>query len=178
MARRLRKSELNKAFLDGLGDHIKSHSNTEEAPLIVELCQPLSLKLRVYLFNCTNPPGGRALDEYKMQIIFPGQKRGERGKVDYSDGCFPILAAYVPEGEDGIFVFWDADKHDDFSYSANLQVKSDVIIKALCTKVASTKRKNDEIIVAARTEYVYQAVLERLEIRRQNILKEFDIDAE
>lgn len=168
--RRLRKNELNRMFLDGLGDMIASHSGEESAPLLIDLYAPLSLKLRVYLFNCTNPPGGRALDEYKIQIILPGQKRGERGVVDYSEGRMPVLAAYVPEGEEGVFVIWDADKHEDFSYSANMQVKSDVIISALYTDIASITRKNNETILAVRPKYLYAAIKRRLEIRRLDIL--------
>lgn len=168
--RRLHKSELNRKFLDGLGDMVAAHSGEESAPLLINLVPPLSLKLRVYLFNCTNPPGGRALDEYKIQIIFPGQKRSERGMVDYSEGRMPVLAAYVPEGEDGVFIIWDADKHEDFSYSANMQVKSDVIISALYTDIAAITRKNNETILAVRPKYLYAAIKRRLEIRRLNIL--------
>lgn len=178
MSKRLKKAELSKLFLDGLDENVASHSDVNEYPLIVTLCAPLSLKLRVYLFNCTNPPGGRAVDEYKIQILFPGQKRGERGKVDYSGGCLPLLSAYVPEGKNGVFIFWDADMHEDFSYSANMQVKSDVIIQALCTDVAEITRKNDEIILAARPEHVYEAILRRLQIRRTNIIGEMKSNAQ
>lgn len=170
--RKLRKNELNRLFLDGLGNMVAQHSGEESAPLLVDLVAPLSLKLRVYLFNCTNPPGGRALDEYKIQIILPGQKRGERGMVDYSDGRMPILAAFVAEGTDGVFILWDADKHEDFSYSANMQVKSDVIINALYSDIASITRKNKEILLAARPHHLYKAIKRRLEIRRRDILGE------
>lgn len=168
--RRLRKNELNRLFIEGLGDKVEQHSGEESAPLLIDLAAPLSLKLRVYLFNCTNPPGGRALDEYKIQIILPGQKRGERGVLDYSEGRMPILAAFVAEGDDGVFLLWDADKHEDFSYSANMQVKADVIINALYSDVASITRKNGEIILAVRPQHLYKAIKRRLEIRRHDIL--------
>lgn len=168
--RRLRKNELNHLFLDGLGNKVDWHSGEESTPLLVNLTPPLSLKLRVYLFNCTNPPGGRALDEYKIQVILPGQKRGERGVLDYSEGRMPILAAFVPEGMDGVFLLWDADKHEDFSYSANMQVKSDVIIRALYSNMASITRKTGETILAVRPQYLYLAIQRRLEVRRQDIL--------
>lgn len=170
MPKRLRKNELNRRFLSGLGEKVAYHSGEDSAPLLIDLAAPFSLKLRVYLFNCTNPPGGRALDEYKIQIIFPGQKRGERGVVDYSEGRMPLLAAYVPEGKEGVFVLWDADKHEDFSYSANMQVKSDVIISALYMDIASITRKNNETILAVRPQHLYTAIKRRLEIRRLDIL--------
>jgi len=168
--RKLRKSELNRLFLYALRLQVLSHSGESSAPLLVDLKSPLELKLRVYLFNCTNPPGGRGLDEYKIQIILPGQSRGRRGKLDYSDGRLPILAAYVNEGTDGIFVLWDADKHDDFAYSANMQVKSEAIIGALSSRVSKTKRNNNEIIVAARPEHLYDAIKCRIDIMREDIL--------
>lgn len=168
--KRLSKKALNKTFLRGLGARVRWHSEEESNPLLVDLSAPMPLKLRVYLFNCTNPPGGRALDEYKFQVILPGQQRGERASLDYSDGRMPIIAAYVSEGEDGIFVLWDADKHEDFAYSANMQVKSDVIIKALCSKTAESKRNNGEIIVAARTGCIFDAIRTRADIMKKEIL--------
>lgn len=168
---KLRKSELNRLFLYALRLQVLSHSGESSAPLLVDLKSPFELKLRVYLFNCTNPPGGRGLDEYKIQIILPGQPRGKRGSLDYSDGRLPILAAYVNEGRNGVFVLWDADKHDDFAYSANMQVKSEAIIGALSSKVSKTKRNNNEIIVAARPEHLYDAIKCRIDIMKEDILR-------
>lgn len=78
--KRLSKQALNTIFDEGLGNHVVWHSDTSSSPLLVDL-QPRNLRLRVYLWNCTNPPGGRALDEYKIQVILPGQQRGERGNL-------------------------------------------------------------------------------------------------
>jgi len=111
------------------------------------------------------------LDEYKIQIILPGQTRGDRGRLDYSDGRLPILAAYVNEGTNGIFILWDADKHEDFAYSTNMQVKSEAIIGALSSRVSKTRRNNNEIIVAARPEYLYDAIRCRIDIMREDILR-------
>jgi len=159
-------------FIDALGDAVLKYSDFESAPLLVDLKPPCPHRLRVYLYNCTNPPGGRALDEYKIQIILPGQERGCRASLDYSDSRMPILAAYVcvaDEVQDGVFVLWDAFKHDDFAYSANMQVKSETIIKALCSPLSLSKRGNDEIIIAARAPYLLDAIKCRVEIMRKNI---------
>ena len=168
--RRLRKNVLNHLFLEGLGNKVKWHSGEESAPLLVDLTVPLSLRLRVYLFNCTNPPGGRALDEYKIQVILPGQQRGERGQLDYSDGRLPIIGALVRDGDDVSFAFWDADKHSDFAYSGNMQVKADVIVESLCTKVSETVRNNNERIVCARPQYLYDAIIRRMDIMHEELL--------
>lgn len=171
-APRLSKQKLNQLFLDGLGTRVKEHSGTMSAPLLVDLAPPYALRLRVYIYNCTNPPGGRALDEYKIQIILPGHQRGTRGALDYSDGRMPLLAAYAriaDEDTGGVFVLWDAYKHDDFSYSANMQVKSETIIRALCVPVAEMRRGNNEVILAARGEHLYDAIMRRAIIMREDI---------
>lgn len=167
--KRLSKRELNTIFIEGLGAHVVWHSDISSAPLLVDL-QPRSLRLRVYLWNCTNPPGGRALDEYKIQIILPGQKRGERGQLDYSDGRLPLIGALVRDNDDISFAFWDANKHDNFAYSCNMQVKADVIIESLCTQVAETVRNNNERIVCARPQFLYEAIIRRMDIMHEELI--------
>lgn len=172
---KLRKDRLNQLFVDGLGEAVLQTSNLANTPLLIDLKEPYPLRLRVYLYNLTNPPGGRALDEYKFQVILPGQQRGTRASLDYSDARMPLLAAYVyfsNDIKDGIFVLWDATKHEDFSYSANVQVKAETIIKALCTPVASSVRGNNEIVLAARPQHLMAAVKMRIDIMRQNIKEE------
>ena len=166
---RLSKPALNTIFVEGLGNHVVWHSDTSSSPLLVDL-QPRNLRLRVYLWNCTNPPGGRALDEYKIQVILPGQQRGERGQLDYSDGRLPIIGALVRDGDDVSFAFWDADKHSDFAYSGNMQVKADVIVESLCTKVSETVRNNNERIVCARPQYLYDAIIRCMDIMHEELL--------
>lgn len=169
---KLKKQQLNQLFIEGLGNAVKDHNGFDAAPLLVDLKPPFPLRLRVYLFNCTNPPGGRALDEYKIQIILPGQSRGSRASLDYSDGRMPLLAAYVcfaDEVTDGVFVLWDSFKHEDFSYSANMQVKSETIIKALCSPLSISKRNNNEVVIAARPRYLLDAIRHRIVILRKDI---------
>lgn len=170
--KKLKRQQLNRLFIEGLGDVVREHNGFDATPLLVDLKQPFPLKLRVYLFNCTNPPGGRALDEYKIQVILPGQSRGTRASLDYSDGRMPLLAAYArfaDEVKDGVFVFWDSYKHRDFSYSANMQVKSDAIIKALCAPFSTSKRSNDEVVIVARPPYLLAAIRHRIELLRKDI---------
>lgn len=167
--KRLSKKVLNTIFIEGLGNHVVWHSEMASSPLLVDL-SPRSLRLRVYLWNCTNPPGGRALDEYKIQVILPGQKPGERGQLDYSDGRLPIIGALVRDGDDITFALWDADKHSDFAYSGNMQVKAEVIVEALCEKVSETVRKNNERIVCARPQYLYDAIIRRMDIMHEELL--------
>ena len=174
--KKLKKQELNRRFIEGLGSHVCWTSDEDSAPLLIDIRSNTGTeyRLRVYLYNLTNPPGGRATDEYKAQIILPGQQKKERASLDYSDGRFPLLVAYAQEGKDGVFVLWDADKHDNIAFSSNIQVKSDAIIKALYKRIVRSCRTNNEIIVSARPQYLYEAIRERMSIMRQNVLEAVD----
>jgi hypothetical protein len=177
MGRKLRKLCLNRLFLDGLGDAVSTFNHEDANPLLVDLNPPYALRLRVYLFNCTNPPGGRALDEYKVQVILPGQKRAERASLDYSDNRMPLLVAYVclsDNSDEGVFVLWDSYIHADFSYSANMQVKADAIFKATYEPIAESRRNNEETVVVARPQYLLKAIKRRIEIMSERVREEYD----
>ena len=116
-----------------------------------------------------------AADEYKIQVIVPGQERGARSQFDYSDGRLGLLAAYVRMSEavdSGVFVLWDASKHQEFSYSANVQVKTETIIEALCIPVAEGIRNNNEIILAAQQKHLLAAIKRRVEIMGREVREE------
>ncbi|MDY6300200.1 MAG: hypothetical protein SPL46_09475 [Selenomonadaceae bacterium] len=161
--KKFKREELHSRFIDALGDHVECHSDLTEKPFLVDL-KPRKLKLRVYLWNCTNPPGGRPLDEYKIQVILPAHKTDKFAHLDYSEGRTPIIGGIARDGEDIVFVLWDADKHDDIPFSMNLQVKADVIIRSLCEEVTEAIRKNDERIVCARPQFLYDAIIKRMDI--------------
>jgi len=168
---KLRKEELYKLFIDALGNRVERHTAFNSPPLLVDLKHPYAQRLRVYLYNCTNPPGGRTLDEYKIQIILPGQSRGVRGSLDFSDQRMPLLAAYAVVGDDnhdGVFILWDSCLHNDFAYSANMQVKSEAIMKALGEKVAESRRSTGEILLTARPQHLYEAIRQRVNIMLEN----------
>jgi hypothetical protein len=95
--------------------------------------------LRVYLFNATRPPGGRPTGEHKVQLIMPGQKRGQRGRFDASDGRIVLLAGYA--AEEDVFVLWDAGLYPDFAWSRNVQVKAQTLLAASAGKIASQQRR-------------------------------------
>ena len=170
--KKLNKEQLNRLFIDGLGSAVEKVEDITAKPLLIDIRRPYPIKLRVYLYNCTNPPGGRALDEYKIQLIVPEQARGQRGTLDYSGGRLAILAAFARVSDrldDGVFVLWDADKHVEFSYSANLQVKAETIIEALCLPVAQGTRSNNEIVLASRPKHLLSAIEMRIDIMTKDI---------
>lgn len=172
---KLHKRTLNQLFVESLGNAVQNVENINSFPVLIDLKRPFPLRLRVYLFNCTNPPGGRSFNEFKIQIILPGQKPRCRASLDYSDGRMPILAAYASLDNDiqnGVFVVWDAHKHNEFSYSSNMQVKFETIVEAMCVMVAESSRNNAEIVLAARPKYLLNAIKRRVAITHDTLMED------
>lgn len=77
--------------------------------------------IRVYLWTVTHVESeDRPLDEYKIQLILPGQTREQRGRLIVGDKP-TLLLGYSPDF--GVFVGWEATLHRDFSFSAAKQIK-------------------------------------------------------
>lgn len=150
---------IQRKFVEALGTAVISHSDFDERPLAVDITEPIRTKLIVYIFPATHPPGGRSADEYKFNLAVPNQERGQKGNFDNSEGIV-ILASY--EEELDVFVLYDPEKHKDFAYNANVQCKSALLYDALDNKVAFATKNNGEVLMAARPEYLLQALRHRL----------------
>lgn len=164
---RLSQKELHDLFLEDLGVCAEDVENNGHKPLILRLKYPFNRELKVYLFNCTAPPGGRSIDEFKVQLILDGQKRGERGKFDTSDGKTTLIIGYATpfiDLSDGIWILFELDKHKEFAYSANIQVYLRQILPALEGKVHVCQKNNKEILVIAQRQYLKNALQERFNI--------------
>ena len=164
---RLSKRQLNCIFLNALGSAVSFVEDPEGNPLQLDVNIPYRVQLRTYIFNCTNPPGGRNLGEYKIQPMIRGHHTGDKCHFDFSDNRIPLVVGYaqILGGiDDGVFVLWDAYKHDEFSFSANFQVKAQVIVDALSAPVAQGMKNNGEIILAARSNHLIQAIEKRLDV--------------
>ena len=169
---RLAQADLHKLLIGSLGNVVLSHTKIEDKPLDVDLSPPLPHHSRIYIYNATHPPGGRTVGEHKIQLIVPGQERGERGSFDYSDGRFVFLVGF--EREVGIFVLWDAGLYNNFAYSRNVQVRAETIYHALAFGVATQNRalwgRAKETIVACKPEVLRDAVLLRTKLSTARIL--------
>jgi hypothetical protein len=156
-----------------LGDKVADHADLGEKPLEVDLVPPLPTRIRVYMYNATDPPGGRPLGEHKVQLIVPGQERDERGNFDDSGLRMPVLVGYAPHEE--VFVVWDAALYCDFAYSRNVQVKTETIAAAIAGQVGRQTRHlhtGTEIVLTATAGKLAEALRQRVEIRRQWLLEE------
>ena len=173
MAARFSKEELNGLIIEDLGDRVVWNSGINSKTLLLDLEMP-KRKLKIYVFNCTCPPGGRALDEYKIQMIIEGQSRGERGHINTDDGRIPLIMGYAcpfDDDKDGVYIIWDTSFHMEFAYSANLQCYLDPMLQALSEDVVTCYKKgNREQIVVARREHLTKAIERRIQLDIQNLL--------
>ena len=161
---------LHKYLIDCLGDSVVVYSDLSKKPLCVQARMPDEQKLRIYLFNCSNPPGGRPFGEYKS-VLNVGQPYGSRGNFDFSGGYIVLLMGYVSEYD--VFVFWDAMRHMDFGYNKNLQVQFSTILGALANELAFQTRRTrygQETVIAARAMHLKSAIRERINVTIRQIV--------
>ena len=157
------KAQLAQRVLDALGPAVKSHSELADVPFRLEV--PGLLPLAIYAFTVTDPPGGRDPRELKIQLIAPGQQRGERGTFLLDDDDdFVVLLGYSAHYD--VFVLWDAYKHSDFAWSKNCQVRLTEIQDAVVTGLGSRERRLHgdaiETIITARPSHLRDAFASRI----------------
>lgn len=94
--------------------------------------------------------------------MVPNQGRNERGTLDYSGDHAVVIAAYNDDLD--TFIFWDADFHREFAFSANLQVREATVDDAVAKgAVVSQERTNHEIVLVAPPGCVAQALTDRFQ---------------
>lgn len=168
----LGQEKLHEVFISSLGNRVVSHSNPAKKPLEADLMPPLPQKIRIYIFNATHPPGGRTMGEHKIQLIVPGQERGQHGSFDQTGGRIVLLVGYEPELE--VFILWDAGLYPEFTYSRNVQVKAETVYGALAGKICQQKRnirkQKVETVLTARANYLEKAILIRMELTLKRII--------
>lgn len=167
MTTRLSVLQLNEAFVFDLGDGYILKSDIAKRPLLLSPVKKSETVYKVYIYNCTNPPGGRTLDEYKIQLRLPAQGRGNRGHLDESDGTIILIVGFAiyDDYENGVWVIWETDKHRNFAYSANLQVKTGSLLDTITNRVFYTKKPgNGEVIVVSDREHLCEAIVLREKI--------------
>jgi putative restriction endonuclease len=98
---------------------------------------------RIYLWTVTHVESSdRPPDEFKIQLILPGQTRKKRGTLEMSRKESTFLLGYSPDY--GVFVGWEARLHSDFSFSAAVQVKEVLLDDARSNGWAVAKSRRVE----------------------------------
>lgn len=170
MSSRLTQPELHRLFLQDIGNYGIDIEDTGRKPLKFRLSSPFDRDVKVYIFNCTEPPGGRSIDEFKVQLILDNQKRGQRGKFDDSDGRTILIVGYAYpffDKEAGIWILFELDKHRKFAYSANIQIYLKQILKTLEEDVFVHQKHNKEIVVLSQRQHLVKALQKRFDIDLQ-----------
>ena len=177
LTKKVSQTEMHRRFLGALGANLAPHDPIDRKPLEADLPVPVSKRIRLYIFNATRPPGGRPVGEHKIQLIIPGQRRGDRGNFDYSDGRTVLLAGYA--AEEDVFILWDAGLYSDFAWSRNVQVKAETIVRAYAGKIAEQERRLrpadgpavTETLLACRPEHLADAIMRRIELTRERMMR-------
>ena len=179
LTERLSTEDLHRSLVEALGaTNVRRHSDFATKPFEMDLATPLPQRVRVYMYNATRPPGGRPLGEHKVQLIVPGQGRGQRGSFDNGDGRIVLLVGYA--AEEDVFILWDAGLYPDFAWSRNVQVKAETIIRASAGKIAFQDRQLRppggrrviEKVLAARPHRLGEALVQRMELTRARLLRD------
>lgn len=161
VTRGLTKAELHRRIIDALAAAVHDHGDLAHVPLALRV-QGL-IPLAVFAFTLTSPPGGRHPLEQKIQLIAPGQQRGERGNLTAPEGTFRVLMGVDPRRD--LFVLWDAYKHRDFAWSKNVQVRSDPLVDAESLGIGRMERElstGKEMIIACQGSHLREALRERI----------------
>jgi excisionase family DNA binding protein len=179
LTERVSQEELHRRLVQALATAaVRSHAPLDRKPFEIDLGPPLPQRVRVYMYNATRPPGGRPLGEHKVQLIIPGQRRGERASFDNGDGRIVLLIGYG--AEEDVFILWDAGLYPDFAWSRNVQVKAETIIQASAGKLATQDRQlrptngrpTVETVLAVKPRRLAEALVRRMELTRERLLKE------
>lgn len=150
-------------------------ANAASKPLDLTCGPPLPRQLRVYLFNATDHPSERKPGDYRIQMRLPGQRAGERGRLDVPARGLLLLAGYVSEFK--VFVLWDASAHEQFPFSKGVQVGASTVHQAAITGLMEQERRirsagRQEVVVAARHDHLVAAIQRRDELTRQTLLRD------
>jgi hypothetical protein len=156
---------LSQPVLAALGDAVAASSDSDLAPLEIDLVAPNPPRLRLNLFSLLD--GGRVRHtEFKINVRLPGGRDKEYSSFDYSRGRLPVLMAY----HSGLatFVLWDAQMHRRVLHAGNMQVKkSTVEAAALHGWATQARRSGDsdlfEIVIACRPRHLLRALNRRLQ---------------
>jgi len=105
--------------------------STGESTHPAEAVVPNIGAVRLYLWTVTHVESqDRPEDEFKVQLIVPGQARSRQGRLTLSHRA-TFLLGYSPDY--GVFVGWEARLHPRFGFSTTVQVKEGTLDEARST---------------------------------------------
>ena len=134
----LTANDLNRAFCTAIGP-TGAGVDLDLRPVRLTI-EGLALRVAAFVYQASGPnrQGGKAY--YKLQLILPGQRRGDLGDYELNPGEFPLVIAFVPDRD--VFVLWDANLHSGERYAFALTVKEDDVLQALGGEIVVSRRKS------------------------------------
>ncbi|AMV24221.1 hypothetical protein VT84_07475 [Gemmata sp. SH-PL17] len=103
------------------GSTIQSVANTTR-PILATV--PSVGQFRIYLWTLTRDrsrAGSRPRDEFKIQLILPGQQSGSSANFDFTPPHVTVILGFSPEF--GVFGAWEPQLHPNFRYSKGCYIK-------------------------------------------------------
>lgn len=154
-----RRIELHKRFLRDMGNSIVSHTDVSMWPFVFSITEPIPMTFALYIYDNKNPAGGRPNLEYKFNIYVPGQKRGQYSSFDYTEG-FPLMVSYSEDYD--VYIIYDAEKHTNFKWCANIQSRLEFILDACGGNIATFVKKNNEVLIGITGQHLLEGIIKRL----------------
>lgn len=161
------RANLHAVFVDALGDLVETHSELRKKPLDVDLKHPLPRRVRLYMYSLVGGTLTTRPNEYKASLRVPGQRVGQYGSFDHSDGRLVLLVGYRPDLD--VFVIWDASLHPRFKNGGNIQVRSDTVVTAAALGEHEQLRRLThnaelvEVVLACTSAHLASAINRRLD---------------
>lgn len=179
MAYKLKQRELNDLFIKNIGANVDIIGDRNKRPLYLKLGAPYFRTVMAYIYNCTDPPGGRSVGEYKIQMT--DGPRGQKFHYEDPQGRTILLVGYATialgNAQEHEWVLFETAKHRVVAYSANIQIYLHQLLRALDQKVAVCVKRNKETVVIARPQYLPEALEKRFEIDQQKLLERNDSES-
>lgn len=155
---------LHLATLRALGGVVVQSSTIAEKPLLLDMTLPNPPRIRVYAYSLVGGVGERIRQEYKIVLRVPGQKIGDYGSFDHSDGRFTVLLGYREDLD--VFVLWDASLHTRFKSGGNLQVRDGTVHNAIglgrAHQIRTLTGGQRERVLVCRSPLLVSAINERV----------------
>ena len=129
-----------------------------DPPKPVVLKVPDVGRVRIYLWTTTPDQSarGRPAGEHKSQIIIGGTPKGSPQHLELGD-IPTFLMGYSPFY--GVFVVWQAERHQDAGYSANLQVRVELLEDANQSGWAIDKPRRTSLGQEVRALFIHRISL-------------------
>ena len=176
MSTRMTQKELHDIFLEDIGTFAGRVEDCGRKPLKMHLDFPFNRDIKAFIWNCTAPPGGRSIDEYKEQLILENQKRGMRGHFDETDGYKSLIIGYATPFVDklqGLWVLFELDKHREFAYSANIQIYLRQLIEAFKHEIYVYQKHNHETVVVCTRPFLFEGMKKRFDIDFEIMMEKY-----